>query len=296
MAILDNIPGWKIFSTGIGIAALLLVGWLVYQWKFASPTDLKQLQNEAAEQAIDEISKLYIEKVRLEGEQRIVVMPVLKDTSNGQIRAMLISRLNKLDGVKADVPRDPTLEERATAIIKSVVTKEEATPDPSAVFEKSGEADEVISLSVSKLWSGADSGICEVDLTRIVRVKNKAHVEPMATYKGLSGSARTSAAEPEDSGPGFWSNVGGFLWRMLVVLAAAAVMPFLSWPAAKAAFRNDSNAMNAAILLVLTLADLTVLFALAAFEFSTTAVVSAGILLPAALLYNFRMLNFIEEQ
>lgn len=296
MAILDNIPGWKIFSTGIGIAALLLVGWLVYQWKFASPSDLKQLQNEAAVHAIDEVAKVYAEKVRMEGEQRIVVMPVLKDTSNGQIRAMLIGRLNKLEGVKADVPRDPTLEERATAIIKSVVTKEDSPPDPTAVFEKSGEADEVISVSVSKLWSGADSGICEIDVTRIVRVKSKAHVEPLVTYKGLSGTARTTPGETEESGPGFWSGVGGFLWRMLVVLAAAAIMPFLSWPAAKAAFRNDSNIMNAALLVVLTLADLTVLFALAAFEFSTTAVVSAGILLPAALLYNFRMLNFIEEQ
>lgn len=296
MAILDNIPGWKIFSTGIGIAALVVVGWLVYRWQFAPPTDLKQLQEEATVHALDQFAATYVEKVRMEGEQRIVVMPVLKDTSNGQIREMVIRRLNKIEGVKADVPRDPSLEERATDLIKSVIKKEDSRPDPMAVFAQSGEADEVVSVSVEKLWSGTDSGICEIGVVRIVRDKDKASVEDTVIIKGLSGTARIENVEPDEEGPGFWASVGGFLWRMLVVLAATAVLPFLAWPGIKAAFRADSNAINGGLLFALTAVDLVVLFALVSFQFSTTAVVSAGLLLPAALLYNFRMMNFIEER
>lgn len=296
MAILDNIPGWKIFSTGIGIAALVVVGWLVYRWQFAPPADLKQLQQDATVHALDQLAQTYVEKVRMGGEQRIVVMPVLKDTSNGQIRDMVIRRLNKIEGVKADVPRDPTLEERATDLIKSVIKKEDSRPDPMAVFEKSAEANEVVSISVAKLWSGADSGICEIDVVRIVREKDKAKVEDTLSLKGLSGTARAESVEPEEEGPGFWSVLGGFLWRLLVVLAATAALPFLAWPGIKAALRADSNAVNGGLLLALTLIDLIVLFALVSFRFTTPAVVCAGLLLPAALLYNFRLLNFIEER
>lgn len=296
MAILDNIPGWKIFSTGIGIAALIVVGWLVYRWQFATPSDLKQLQEDATVHALDQFAQTYVEKVRMEGEQRIVVMPVLKDTSNGQIREMIIKRLNKVEGVKADVPRDPSLEERATEMIKSVIKKDESRPDPMAVFAKSAEADEVISVSVEKLWSGTDSGICELDVIRIVRDKDKASVEPTLSIKGLSGTARTEPGTVDEDGPGFWSTLGGFLWRMLAVLAATAALPFLAWPGIKAALRADSNAVNGGLLFVMTVVDVVVLFALVSFQFSTTAVVSAGLLLPAALLYNFRMMNFIEER
>ena len=128
--------------------------------------------------------------------------PVLKDTSNGQIRDMLMGRLNEIEGIKADVPRDPTLEERATSLIKSVVNKDDEKPDPNDVFENSGEADEVLSVSVDKLWSGADSGICTLDVLRIVRgsgLERKASTLPMERIKGLSGTAKADD-EPEDTG------------------------------------------------------------------------------------------------
>lgn len=299
MALFENIPGWKVFSTGIGIAALALLGYFGWKWFVAGPDDLKRLQHEATVNALDQVAEVYAKKVRGEGEQRVIVMPVVDDTSNGQIRMMLMDRLNAVEGVKADVPRDPTLEERATAVLKSLLDKNATEkPDPTAVFEQSGEADEVISVDVVKLWSGADSGICTLDLTRIVRAEGGeriASVLPPQQIKGLSGTALPTD-EATETGPSFWSQLGGFLWRALVVLAAAAIMPFLSWPLAKAAFARDSNALNGALLVVLTGADLLVLFALVSFEASTAAVVSAGLLLPAALIYNLRMLNFIEER
>jgi hypothetical protein len=298
VALLDNIPGWKVFSAGIGLAALALVGYFAYVWFIKGPDDLKQLQNAAVEDALNKLGERYAQKVREEGEQRVVVMPVRNDTSNGQIRDMLISRLNDIEGIKADVPRDPTLEERATSVIKSLIKKEDQQPDPNKVFENSGEADEVVSVSVDKLWSGADSGICTLDVYRIVRAdtpERKASVLPAERIKGLSGTAKPDD-EPTDTGPGFWSALGGFLWRLVVVLAATAIMPFLSWPAAKAAFKADSNGLNAALLFGLTILDLLVLFALVTFQFSTTAIVCAVILLPVALIWNLRMLNFIEER
>jgi hypothetical protein len=298
LALLDNIPGWKVFSAGVGLAALALIGYFAYVWFIAGPDDLKQLQNQAAEHAIQQVAEIYGNKVRTQGEQRVIVMPVDNDTSNGQIREMLLSTLNSIEGVKADVPRSPTLEERATGVIKSVIDDEEDKPDPNAVFEDSAEADEVLAVSVDKLWSGADSGICTLDVVRIVRAdtaKREASVKPSQRIKGLSGSARPDD-EPEDTGPGFWSHVGGFLWRMLVVLAATALLPLVSWPAAKAAFRRDSNGLNAALLLVLTALDLLVLFALVSFELTTTVIVCAGLLLPVAVIWNLRMLNFIEEK
>lgn len=298
MALLDNIPGWKVFSAGLGLAALALVGYFAWVWFVKGPDDLKELQNQAVVHALDQIAENYTKKVREEGEQRVVVMPVRNDTSNGQIREMLISRLNKIEGVQADVPRSPTLEERAGSLIKSLLKEEESQLDPNTVFEEAAEADEVISVGVDKLWSGADSGICTLDVIRVVRgdsLKREASVLPMERIKGLSGSARPGD-EPDESGPGFGSALLGFLWRLVVVLAATAIMPFLSWPAAKAAFRADSNAMNAGLLFGLTALDLLVLFALVAFEFSTTVIVCAVLLLPVALIWNLRMLNFIEER
>jgi hypothetical protein len=295
---MDNIPGWKVFSAGIGIAGLAVAGFLVWHFFFKGPDDLKELQDRAVVDALDKVAAEYEEKVRTRGEQRVIVMPVQKDTSNGQIRDMLIDRLNSVEGVKADVPRTPSLEERAGAIVPSLVDKEEKQPDPAAVFEDAAEADEVISVTVAKLWSGADSGVCDLDVYRIARddsMDRKARILDPQRIKGLSGTAVVEG-EPEDTGPGFWSHVGGFLWRMLAVLAAAAIMPFLSWPLAKAAFKQDSNVFNATLLFGLTALDLLVLFALVSFEFTTTAVICAGLLLPVAMIYNFRMLNLIEEQ
>ncbi len=295
---MDNIPGWKVFSAGIGIAALAVVGFLIWNFFFKGPDDLKELQDKAVVNALDQLAAEFAEKVRTRGEQRVIVMPVHKDTSNGQIRDMLIDRLNSVEGVQADVPREPSLEERAGAIVRSLIDKDEEQPDPAAVFENAAEADEVVSVTVAKLWSGADSGVCDLDVYRIARddsMERKARILEPQRIKGLSGTAVVEG-EPEDTGPGFWSNVGGFLWRMLAVLAAAAIMPFLSWPLAKAAFKQDSNLFNAALLFGLTALDLLVLFALVSFEFTTTAVISAGLLLPVAMIYNFRMLNFIEEQ
>ncbi len=299
MALMDNIPGWKVFSAGIGVAALCVVGYFVYVWFIAEPNDLKPLQEAAADHALDQLADDYIAKVRVEGPQNVVVMPVHGDTTNTQIRAKVISRLKQIEGVSADVPRSPTLEQRAGALVRGLISKEEdAGQDPQAVFEDAGESDEVLTVSVHQNWSGADSGIFTIDVYRIVRddsPERNARVLDTKRIKGLSGTARPGD-EPEESGPGFWSHTGAFLWRMLVVLAATAILPFLSWPLAKAAFRTDSNAANAGLLFGLTVLDLVVLFALAGFAFTTTAVVSAGILLPAALIYNLRMLNFIEEQ
>lgn len=294
---MDNIPGWKVFSAGVGLAALALIGYFAYVWFIAGPDDLKEKQQLAVQDALNQLATKYEEKVRLEGDISVVVMPVGgQETSEGQIRHMIIERLGDVPGVQADVPKDPTLEERAIGVLKSVIDKEDAAPDPTAVFEKSGEADEVLSVTVEKLWSGPDNGVCIIDVTRIVRDNTpdrKARVLAAERLTGRSGAG--TVTEEMDSGPGFWSMLGGFLWRMLVVLAAVAIMPFLGWPAAKAAFKRDSNGLNAALLLILTALDLAVLFALVAFELSTTVIVCAGLLLPVAVIWNLRMLNFIEE-
>ena len=49
MALMDNIPGWKVFSAGIGLAALALVGYFAYVWFVQGPDDLKELQDHAVE-------------------------------------------------------------------------------------------------------------------------------------------------------------------------------------------------------------------------------------------------------
>jgi hypothetical protein len=302
VALLDNIPGWKVFSTGIGIAALAVVGYFVYVWFIASPSDLKPLQEQAAEHALEQVAEKYASKVREQGPQNVVVMPVAGDTTNAQIRAMLISRLNRIEGVTADVPRSPTLEQRAGALVRGLIDKDDEKQDPQAVFEDAGEADEVLTARVEQNWSGADSGIVTLDVFRIVRddtPERKARVLEPERIKGLSGTARPGD-EPEESGPGFWSGLGKFVVGLLIVLAVVAVLPFLSWPLARAAFRADSNAANGALLVGLTALDLTALFTvgwlLAGTVFSTTTVVSAGLLLPLALVWNLRLLNFIEEQ
>jgi hypothetical protein len=298
---MDNIPGWKVFSAGLGIAALAVAGYLVWHFGFRAPDDIKkELQEKAVVDALNQLAAKYEEKVRLEGEQNVVVMPVRGDTSGGQIRHMIVSRMNSVDGVNASEPKSMDLDERATRVLKSVFEKdsEDEGRDPATVFEKSAEVDEVLAVNVFKLSSTADNGICVLHVVRIVQAntpQREAKVLDMEQITGRSGVGVETTVEV-DTGPGFWSVLGGFLWRMLVVLAVAAVLPFASWPLAKIAFRQDSNALNAGLLIGLTALDVFVLFLLVSFQFTTTAVISAGLLLPAALIYNFRMLGFIEEQ
>jgi hypothetical protein len=295
MALLDNIPGFKVFSVGIGLAALALIGWLVWSHFFKAPNDLKTLQREALEDALDKLSEHYTDVIRTRGEQRLVVMPVLGDTTNGEIRTRTIARLNEVAGLKAIKPPDPDLEERATGIFKSVLGKQ--TPDdPQKVFEKASEADEVIQITATPK-SGADSGKCTLDVMRIVRAPDKdrkASVADPLVITGLSGSARITEEE-KSSGPGFWASTWGVIWRLLIVLAATAIVPFASWPASKFVFSRDSNWANGLLLLALTLLDVAVLFATVAFELSTAVVICALVLLPVAGFVNLRVLNAIEE-
>jgi hypothetical protein len=293
VALLDNIPGFKVFSVGVGLAALALIGWLVWSNFFKAPSDLKTLQREALEDALDQLSEHYTEIIRLRGEQRLVVMPVLGDTTNGEIRARTMTRLNEVSGLKAIKPPDPDLEERATGIFKSVLGKQ--TPDdPQKVFEKASEADEVIQITATPK-SGADSGKCTLDIMRIERDKDrKASIAKPQVITGLSGSAK-AIAEEASSGPGFWASTWGVIWRLLIVIAAVAVVPFASWPVSKFVFSRDSNWANGLLLLSLTLLDVAVLFATVAFELSTAVVICALVLLPIAAIVNLRVLNIIEE-
>lgn len=303
MSLMDNIPGWKVFSAGIGVAGLAVVGYFVYIWFIATPQDLKPLQEAAADHALEQLSERYAEKVRSQGPQNVVVMPVEGDTTNTQIRAKLIGRLNQIEGIKADVPRSPTLEQRAGALVRGLVSGDkDDQPDPQAVFEDSGESDEVLSVTVHQNWSGADSGIFSIDVYRIVRddtPERKARVLEPERIKGLSGTA-APGDEPEEASGDFWSGFGRFMLGLLVVVAVMAITPLLAWPLAKAVFRADSNLANIGLLLGLTAVDLTALFVYSALAaeatFNTTAVVSAGFLLPLALFFNLAMLNFIEER
>jgi hypothetical protein len=300
LALFDNIPGWKVFSTGIGIAGLAVVGYFIWVWFFAVPDDLKPLQRQAADHALDLLAEEYAAKVRFEGPQNVVVMAVHGDTTNNQIREMLMRRLNRLEGVSADVPRSPTLEQRAGALVRGLIRdRGEADPDPSAVFEDAGEADEVLTLSVTRNWSGADSGIFEIEVYRIARDDTPERtpvVLDMQRIRGLSGTARTDDTPLVAAGPGFWSHLWAWLWRAAVVLVVTAALPFLTWPGLRVAFRQDSNALNGGLLMLLTAVDVLLVFVLVGFAFTTAAVISAAILLPVALLYNFRILNVLETQ
>lgn len=301
---MDNIPGWKVFSAGIGIAGLAVVGYFAYTWFIAGPDDLKELQEQAVEDSLNQLAEKYEEKVRLYGEQVVVVMPVRgQETSGGQIRHMIIDRLNEVEGINADVPRDPSLDERATSVLKGVFEKDgnDEGPDPTDVFKDSGEADEVLGVTVDKISSTADNGVCILDIVRIVRDEQTSERRgKILSTERITGRSGAAALEPDadtDTGPGFWATVGGFLLAALIVLGSTAVLPFMSWPLAKVAFKQDSNAMNAGLLLGLTTLELAVLFMLSLLGYSTTSlVVSAALLLPVALVWNLKVLNFIEEQ
>lgn len=307
MALMDNIPGWKVFSAGIGIAALIVVGYFAYQWFLAPVDDLVPLERQAVEHALEQLAKEYEADARFYGRRNVVVMPVYGDTTNNQIREMTLRRLDSIDGVRATEPGG-SLDRSATELIRKLIRGEpdqekhdlEALRDEAeAVFADAGEANEVLALHKADIWSTADSGGVDLDAYRISRRRQEgeriAEVLEPRPIKGLSGRS-LPAEERAPTGPGFWAGVWAFLWRALVVLFATAIFPLLSWPLAKAAFRQDKNALNAALLIGLTVLDLVVLFALVEFQFSTAAVISAGVLLPVALIYNFRMLNLIEEQ
>lgn len=304
MAILDNIPGWKVFSTGIGIALLCVVGYFAYSWFWASPADLSPLEEQAVEAAVDKIVQEYVDKVKSDGDQDIVVMPVRGDTTNDQIRTTLLDRLNAADGVRASKPKDPTLEERATKIFKELWRSDDGTeegPDPSRVFEDSGEIEEVLSVQKEKLFGGRESSICKLNVRRLEKfTKQDTTIEitaiPPKQYIGKGGTAAVDDTIDPEAGIGFGWLLLAFLWRVLAVAAFAVFFPFILGPALRAVFRQDNNLLNAGIWLFLTAADIVLIFALVSFNPGVTAIIGASILLPFALFYNLKAMNYIEEQ
>jgi hypothetical protein len=303
LAILDNIPGWKVFSGGIGVAALCVVGYFAYNAFWAPPDDLPPLKEYAVDAAVAQVVEIYEKKTKEEGNQKVVVMPVKDDTTNDQIRASVLSGLTAA-GIDAEKPKDPTLEERATLVFKELwhgdsESKDEV--DPSRVFDDSPEVDEVLSIKVEKLYAGVESSVCKLNVYRIEKFtdsKTKTHIRILdpVQIKGMGGTAAEDDSIDPEEGPGIWSSVGGFLWRALVVLAFALFFPFLVAPGLRAVFRQDNNLLNAGVWLFLTSADIVLIFALVSFSPGTATIVGASILLPCALFYNLKAMNYIEEQ
>ncbi len=297
MAILDNIPGWKVFSTGIGVAGLGLVAFLAWSWFLKTPEDLKPLEREAFEDALDRLARKYEEEVRKRGQLRIVLMPVQDETSNGEKRIRAFSRLNAVAGLKAVKPPDPDLEQRAISIFKGVITGKDEPVDAARVFDRASEADEVLTIE-APVKAGADAGRCDLIAVRIVRDgedRKKADVAPVWNIEGLSGSARLPAEAPSGTGPSFWSGLWEVFWRVLVVLAALLIVPFAGLPVARLIFKLDSNLANGLYLGLLTLADVAVMLALVNFQFAWWIVVLAVCVLCAGLYVNLRVLNALEE-
>lgn len=305
MALLDNIPGWKIFSTGIGIAALCVAGFFAYQWVWASPDDLRPLKKQAVDAAVAQVIEKYESKVKVEGEQTVVVMPVRGDTTNDQIRTAIIDGLNATGTIKADKPRKSKLEERATTVFKELWTGSDDAKDEvdaSDVFDESPEVDEVLSISVEKLFAGAETSICKLNVYRIEKFTKKdtsveIRVLDPIQIKGLGGTAATdNTVDAESEGSSVWESIGGFLWRTLVVVAFAIFLPLLLAPGLRAVFRQDNNLLNAGSWLFMTVADIVLVFALVSFAPGAFTVIAASILLPCVLVYNLKAMNAIEEQ
>ena len=296
MGLMDKIPGWKVFSTGIGVAGLGLVGFLLWSWFLKLPEDLKPLERDAYEDAVNRLAKRYEEETRKRGQLRVVLMPVQDETSHGEKRERAFARLNATPGLKVIKPPDPDLEQRAVSIFKSVIGSKETPIEPAKVFERAAEADEVLTLQ-APVKAGADSGRCDLIAVRIVRDaedRKQATVAEPWIIEGVSGAA----ALPVDSGPsgpGFWPGAWSVTWRVLVALLALVVVPFAGLPVARLIFKLDSNLANGVYFGLLTLADAVVVLALAGFQFAWWIALLSVIALLAGGFINLRVLNALEE-
>ncbi|MCC6572219.1 MAG: hypothetical protein IT462_00380 [Planctomycetes bacterium] len=293
---LNSIPGWKVFSTGIGIAGLGIVAFFLWSWFLKAPDDLKPLEREAYEDALNRLAGRYEEEVRKRGQLRVVLMPVQDETSHGEKRERAFGRLNATPGLKVIKPPDPDLESRAITIFKGVIGNKEEPVEPAKVFDRAAEADEVLTLQ-APVKAGADSGRCDLIAVRIVRDsedRKKATVAEPWNIEGLSGAARV-ASTPAATGPGFWSNAWDVTWRVLVMLSALVVIAFAGLPVARLIFRLDSNLVNGVYLGVLTLGDIAVLLALCGFQFAWWIIALAVVVMLAGGFINLRVLNAMEE-
>ncbi|MDC1143121.1 hypothetical protein OAU50_08515, partial [Planctomycetota bacterium] len=177
---------------------------------------------------------------------------------------------------------------------------DKADVDPSKVFDDSPEVDEVLSISVEKLFAGAESSVCKLNVYRIEKFTNsktetQIQILDPVQIKGLGGTAAEDETIDPEEAPSFWGGVGGFAWRALVVLAFALFFPFIVSPALRALFRQGNNLMNAGIWLFLTTADIVLIFVLVSFNPGTATIIGASLLLPCALFYNLKAMNHIEE-
>jgi hypothetical protein len=109
------------------------------------------------------------------------------------------------------------------------------------------------------------------------------------TYKAVSWH------DESELEPGFFSNVGGFLWRLLLFVAVAFSIPVVSYPLNIGLMRFDLNAVNGFILVFYTALTGFLVFVLAGFIFSGWTVTLAVLGMIASAFWNYRVLSVTAD-
>lgn len=296
------IPGWRVFSTLIGLTLFVLLAVIVYENVFAGPDELTPSETRVIDGLMEEIS-VEVQEFADEHQLRSIEVNRLRgDTPSGQVTLQVRNRLDRAlsdagvrvvgtgfttrlrDSVFREIGEIDEEEEREEIEAQLAKARDEIREQ----VEKASLIDFVLYGSVSTEKLGDDA---EVTLDLHLQGAEE------GMHRNIRAQLSTLDELPASTGDGI--QIGGFaefLWRLIVFLIVGFFLPVVTGPLAMYAFRMESNAVNFLMLSLITVAAGLVAWTLTGFGTGGWAIVAVLLALAASGFWNYRVLDEWERR
>ncbi len=282
------LPGWKLFWNLVGLAAFILLAIFVYAKFFAPPADITSSEEKCMLQIRKQITKDVFDFAHAEANKRdlrgFVVSAVKGDTPNERFKHEITKAAKSAEGITLkEAPMSEKFKSFFTNAenVQSLANSEQALK---YIRETAG-VDFVIFGDV-RTKNYTENKQAEIWLNVVLQSEDKNH--PGKYYA-------PSWHESVDEGAGFFSNVGGIFWRLLLFAALAFSIPIVSYPLNAGLMKLDSNAVNGILLLIYTLLAGFLVILLSGFSFTGWSITFAVLAMLASGFWNFRVLTVTAD-
>jgi len=261
MSFLNAIPGWKYLSAGVGVLALLFLGWLLLKAFVIGPRDLHAVERDAMLEACAQLADKLVLHADATNRRSITIAlpPVKGDTSGSEVHFALKGIINSRERLK--VAEDGVLTE-AKGSIKEWLVGTSPSPSPETLLSQKGELHGVLLVEVHNLstrreaTSKFDTVLHEWKLDeQQKRVEGQFQTTPIAVKAVIdyeTGKPVKEGSEEEAGKPGFWSGLG---WLLISVVCALAI-PFAFLPLTDFVTGKRHNVLGIAYLAVIVLVSM----------------------------------------
>ena len=287
------VPGLKVFSALVGLAAFALLAAFVYDRFIASPQDLADLEAEALDAAVEEATATLEAFARAHQYHGVAVAPFEGDTLNTQAAGALRSALNAVDGLSVH-------EESLTDELKQLLPgSADSTDDPvkSQAHAQQLVADtqgvDFVVFGEFTSWRAPDGEQAKVTLA----LTAQGDTAERLVSKQFTHTAPEAGAASDVTVGGVFGSVWGVLWRSAAFLVFAFLVPIVLGWFAGPAFDADSNAANAAVLVGFAVVDAGAVWALLGFGgMAIGGIVALVLAVLVSAPWNYHVLSVIEER